>query len=103
MERQEGFVGMESSAMSLPGAAGGPVASALPGDGSRPMPGAGQRSGSGSPGWLLNESLHVQARPCLCASVYPCAASLELGFILGWHFASSLEVFWCHIRLPFGS
>lgn len=74
---------MESAAVSLPGPAGGLWPQALPGDGSSPTAGAGQRGGSGSPGQLLNESLHVQARPCLCASVYPCTISLELGFILG--------------------
>lgn len=67
------------------------------------MAGAGQRSGSGSPGQLLNESLHVQGQALFLCPRFPCATSLELGFILDWHFASSLGVFSCHMRLPFGS
>lgn len=46
---------------------------ALPGDGSSPVSGAGQRNGSGSPGQLLNESLHIQGQALsLCLSLPLC-------------------------------
>lgn len=92
---------MESAAVSLPGPAGGPVASSTAWGWIQP------RGWGRSEEWVWISSFLMshcmsRARPCLCASVYPCA-SFELGFILGWHFAFSLGVFSCHIRLPFGS
>lgn len=51
----------------------GPWPPALPGDGSSPVAGAGQRSGSGSPSQLLYESLRVQGQALsLCLSLSLC-------------------------------
>lgn len=98
MGRQEGFGGMESTAMSLPGPAGGSVASSTAWGWIQPRGwDRSEEKALGVQSSFLMTHCMSRARSCLCAT------SLELGFMLGWYFASSLGVFLCHIKLPFGS
>lgn len=69
----EGWRALPCPSLGLPV---GPWSQALPGDGSSPVAGAGQRNESGSPGQLLNESLHVQGQALsLCLSLPLCLFS----------------------------